>query len=174
MASKKYKGNLVFFVYLGYTVHVLLIYNLPMTTETFSFSSTLSSAWRTIKTHIKFLAPAVLATGVLMIVLQLLQNASESSVAGSIIVTIITVLVGIAITLGWANVMLKLVRGSKATWIDFKTHYTTWGHYVVAQILFSILVLIAFGLVMGPLFLLMVAAIFLDYGTIYVYPVDCY
>lgn len=128
-------------------------------TETFSFSSTLSSAWKLIKSNFKFLALAVLATGALYFILNVLQGAAERSVIGTIIVFIITFVVGVMITLGWVNVMLRLIRGNSNKWQDFKTKPRLWANFIVAQVIFMVLVFLAAILIAAPIVMLIASPV---------------
>jgi uncharacterized membrane protein len=55
-----------------------------------------------------------------------------------IIFTIISIIVSIAISLGWAKVLLRLIRGESVSQGDFKTNFRNWKGYVVAQIIYTI------------------------------------
>jgi len=108
-------------------------------TETFSFSSTITSAWNLVKTNWRFIVPATLVTALILLVMQVVQAmADRGPNLVAFLVTVIAVVLGIAITLGWANVLLKMIRGISQTWHDFKTDYRLWGHYFVAQIVYSL------------------------------------
>lgn len=122
--------------------------------ETFSFSSTISSSWKLIKTHAKFVTTAVLAGAIIFIVLQILSNATERSLIGSVLMTIISIVVGAMISLGSAQAILKLIKGSASkTWHDFKTDYRTWGHFIVAQIVYGLFTIGSLIILFAPIVL---------------------
>lgn len=120
-------------------------------TETFSFSSTLGSAWKLIKSHWKFLAPAVLATIAIFVVIQMIQGLADRHWAPSLIMTVVSIIVGLAVALGWAHVMLKLIRSGHATWNDFKTDVKLWFPYFVARVITGLFVILAVILMVAPI-----------------------
>lgn len=122
-----------------------------MIETTFSFSSTISAAWKLIKKEWKFLILAVLATVAVFIVLQVLKSVSEHHIIPSIIVTLVSIIVGIAITLGWTNVVLKMIRSGRATWSDFKTDTRSWPHYFLARIIYGIFMVAAVIIILLPI-----------------------
>ncbi len=104
-------------------------------TET--ISSILERSWETYKKHWKLLIPATVITIVLAVLNQTVQKIETRPII-AIIVTIIAILITIGITLGWAQMVLRLLRTKKSSWKDFKTSLRIWKHFVVAQIIYNV------------------------------------
>jgi hypothetical protein len=104
------------------------------TTNTFSNRQMIKAGWHIFKSHWKFIWLAGLATAIIQIVLQLIQNSANSNVGKhlifSLIVFIFVFVIGIIITLGWSKVLLALVRSTPATWNTFKTEPNVWLQYI--------------------------------------------
>ena len=139
-------------------------------TENASFTNTLEPSWKLVKNHLKFLLPAIVGSAVIFILLQEFQNRAENHTILSLVAFIVSTIAGIAISLGWSNVILKFVRHSHATWSDFKTDTKIWVHYFLARIIYGIGSLVAMSIAAVPLFmsiyLSMHTAVFLIIGTI--------
>ncbi len=121
-------------------------------THKISGPTLITSAWVTFKKHWKFIIPAVVTTGVLMAALQLLQKATENNIVSSLITGLISVVIGIAITLGWSRVLLLLVRHQHADWNSFKTDPKHWFAFFLARLLyglFAIVPMIVFSISLG-------------------------
>ncbi len=139
-------------------------------TETFSFTATIQSSWDLVKKHLKFLLLSTIASAVILIVLQELQNLTEGHGILSVLAMIFSTIVGIAVSLGWTQVVLKLIRHEKATWVDFQTDTKIWVHYFIARIIYGIGSLIAIIMAAVPVFMLIFLSMnnvgFLIIGTI--------
>lgn len=122
--------------------------------ESLSLVTALKSSWVLIKKHYKFLAPAFLATAAVFFLLQLLQNYTEGKLVLSIVAMIISTVKGIAITLGWSQVVLKLIRTSTVDWRDFQTDTKLWLHFFIARIIYGLFTAIALVIAVLPVFLL--------------------
>lgn len=128
--------------------------------ETFSFSSTITRSWKLIKNNAKFVALSIIAGALIFIILQMLTSISERSMVGSLLVTIISIIVGTAVTLGATQAILSLIKGDATkTWLDFKTDYRIWGHFIVAQIIYGIIIVVSLLVLFVPLFLWIVGII---------------
>lgn len=113
----------------------------------FSLTSFVSGAWQTFKTHWKFIILAMLATGLVQIILQILQRGGERSGAfSSLIASVVVGFMGIIIALGWSRVLLGLNRDNAATWDTFKTDSKVWLQYLKV-ILWYLAYLIGYGIV---------------------------
>jgi len=106
-------------------------------------SSLLSTGWATFKKSWKFIVPASILTLLIVIILRVIQNSLDRHMGIGIIFTIISIIVSIAISLGWAKVLLRLIRGESVSQGDFKTNFRNWKGYVVAQIIYTIFKVIA-------------------------------
>jgi hypothetical protein len=129
-------------------------------TETFSFTATIQSSWDLVKKHLKFLLLSTIASAVILIVLQELQNITEGREILSIFAMILSTVVGIAVSLGWAQVILKLIRHGKTTWSDFQTDTKIWVHYFLARIMYGIVSLISVTIAAVPVFMLIFLSIY--------------
>ncbi len=115
----------------------------------FSISSAISQSWKLMKTHYRFLIPAVILSGVITGIMQLLSTKTEHMVIASLIVTVISIIVSLALTVGWTNVILKLIRGTSQEWQDFKIHPKIWGKVLLGQMIIIIpIVIIAIAIFM--------------------------
>lgn len=114
-------------------------------------SSLLSAGWATFKKNWKFITSAALLTMVIMIVLQVVKGATDRHIIASLVMMIISVVVSIAIALGWAKVLLNLVRNDSAQWDDFKSKIKNWKGYIIAMIIFNLYKIIPVVLAL-PLF----------------------
>lgn len=128
-------------------------------TERISGPSAVSSAWGVFKKNWKFIVPAVLATVVLYSVLQVLQRSAQEHIFLSLIIALIATVVGIAITLGWSNIVLKLVRNHSVDWNNFKTSAKSWFPYFLAQIIYAAFMFAAALVIGAPLILILGSAI---------------
>lgn len=115
-------------------------------------SSLLSAGWAIFKKNWKFIISAALVTVVIMIVLQIIQDATNRHFGASLIMTIISIIASIAITLGWSRVLLNFVRNGSAQWNDFKSKLKTWKGYIIAMIVFNIYKIIALLLILPFVF----------------------
>lgn len=129
-------------------------------TETFSFTATIQSSWDLVKKHLKFLLLATIASAVILIILQWLQSLTENHGILSFLVVIISTVGGIALSLGWANVILKLIRHGKAIWSDFQTDTKIWVHYFLARVMYGIVSLISVTIAAVPVFMLVFLSIY--------------
>lgn len=103
---------------------------------TFSISSFIKSGWQTFKTNWKFIVLAVLATGVIEMILNTLQESfkrSSMSIA-SFVVSIFVTVIGLIISIGWAQVILALNRNGSANWDTFKTNRVIFLRYIKSMI----------------------------------------
>lgn len=128
-------------------------------TERISGPSAVSSAWSAFKKNWKFIVPAVLVTVVVYVVLQALQQNSQQHVFLSLIVALIATIVGIAVTLGWSNIVLKLVRNHSVDWNDFKTNTKSWFPYFLARLIYALFMIVAALVIGAPLILILGSAI---------------
>ena len=121
-------------------------------TETFSFSSTISSAWKLMRRYWRFVIPAAVAAAAVMMFFQWLQGITEGRGLSSFFASLIALIFSVAIVVGWSNVSLKLVRGTSGAWNDLKTAPRIWAHYFVAKFLAGIATMAAIILIVTPLF----------------------
>lgn len=143
------------------------------TQTSFSFSEVFHQGWATFKKHWKFIVPAIIATAILNIVLQLIQN--KVNIDGGLIaffVNILFIFIGLLITLGWAKVILQLNRSDFGGWKNFKTKPTIWwlfiktlvwyliyffGYIIITTVIFIILTIV--GMITDVYWLFITAAI---------------
>lgn len=112
----------------------------------FSASQALSQAWKLLKGNAKFFASAILLSIIILGVIQFLTAKTEHIAIVSFLVTVISVIVSLALTIGWVNVVLRLIRGTSQKWEDFKTEPKIWGKVFVNQILISFPIIVAIAL----------------------------
>ncbi len=129
-------------------------------TETFSFTATIQSSWDLVKKHLKFLLLSTAASAVILLVLQELQNLTEERGILSILAMVLSTVVGIAVSLGWSQVILKLIRHGKTTWHDFQTDTKIWVHYFLARVMYGIVSLISVTIAAVPVFMLIFLSIY--------------
>ncbi|HQV64945.1 MAG TPA: DUF975 family protein [Candidatus Paceibacterota bacterium] len=118
-------------------------------TERISGTSAVSSAWNIFKKNWKFIIPAVIVTGIVYAILQVLQTSVQERAFPSLIIALIATIIGIALSLAWSQIVLKLIKGNHNGWNDFKTNPKTWFSYFVARLisgLFMFLAILVFGL----------------------------
>lgn len=127
-------------------------------TAPFTSSTSLSAAWKSFTAHWKFIIPATLATTITIILLQVISKSLERHWLPSLIVAVIATIAGIAITLGWTNISMKLNQGHGVDWSDFKTNKRSWGHYFLARIIYGVFTLGAMLLILIPVLLLLLTA----------------
>lgn len=108
-----------------------------------TISSLLSTGWAIFKKNWKFIVSAALLTIVIMIVLQIIKGATDGHIIAGLVMMIVSIIFSIAISLGWAKVLLRLIRGESVSQGDFKTNFRNWKGYVVAQIIYTIFKVIA-------------------------------
>lgn len=113
-----------------------------------TISSLLSTGWETFKKNWKLIVSAALLTVVIMIVLQIIKDATDRHFIGGLVMMIVSIIVSIAIALGWSKTLLNLIRNGSAQWDDFKTNIRNWKGYVIALIIFNIYKVIAVLLVL--------------------------
>ncbi len=134
-----------------------------MNTQTsFSFGAMITSGYHLFKKHTKFIILAGLATVIVQILLQLIQNGARMNRGGFIeILTMFFVgLIGLLIAIGWSKVFLKLTRNQVALWNDFKSEPKLWlvfiktylwylayflAFAIAAVIIFALLAIIGFS-----------------------------
>ncbi len=121
-------------------------------TERISGPSAVSSAWSAFKKNWKFIIPAGIVTVVVMILLQTLQKSVQDSPILGLIFALVSVVIGIAIALGWSQVILKLVRHQHVDWNSFKTNTNTWFPYFVSRLILGIFIFLSLLLIGIPLF----------------------
>lgn len=121
-------------------------------TEKISGPQAVSAAWKVFKKNWKFLVPALIATIAIMFVLQTLQKTVESKIILSLLVSVIAIIVGIMITLGWSKIVLKLVHNHEIVWQDFKTDTKTWLPFFLARLLIGIFMFAAIMIFALPIF----------------------
>lgn len=127
-------------------------------TKPFTSSASLSVAWKAFASHWKFIVPATFATAVTIILLQVISKSVERQPLLSLIIAIIVTIAGIAITLGWTNISMQLVRGHGANWRDFKTDKKSWVYYFLARLIYGFFTVAAMILIFIPFFLLFISA----------------
>lgn len=111
-----------------------------------SISHAFSEAWKLFKNKKRFLILAALVSGVIMGIVQFLTVRLEDSTIGTFIITIVSIIIGIAISLAWANTTIKVVRGNSQEWEDVKTPYQNWWKFFIAQLLYAIPLVLVFFL----------------------------
>jgi hypothetical protein len=97
----------------------------------------LKSGYQLFKHHAKFIILAGLATGVVQLLLQLIQNGAKAGRGNfviEILATLFVTLVGIIVSIGWAKVFLKIARGNGAVWNDFKSEPMLWLKFIKVYI----------------------------------------
>jgi hypothetical protein len=103
----------------------------------FPINSLLKESWNIFVKHWKFIITAGLATIVVNLILQAIQN-SVSYARGNFLISLLAiflvVLAGIIIKIGWSRILLDLVRSSAANWNDFKSKPTLWLQFVKAHV----------------------------------------
>jgi hypothetical protein len=116
----------------------------------------IKSGYHLFKSHAKFIILAGLATVVVQLLLQLIQDGAQTNRGGmlvGLIVGLFVALIGIIITIGWSKVLLKISRGEGAVWNDFKSQPALWlrfikgylwyiGYFVVYAVVASIIFII--------------------------------
>lgn len=101
-----------------------------MNTQSFSFNAMLKTGWSVFKNHWKFILGAGALTIALYLVMNILQTRLDTIPVISTVFSFFTVLVGIILTLGWAKVLLSLIRNHDTRWETFKTKPRIWLQYV--------------------------------------------
>lgn len=102
---------------------------------TIPISESIKSAWHIFKKNWKFIVLAVLATGVVQVILNFVQRSAENSgIVINLIASVFVGIIGIIIALGWARVLLSLVRNDSANWDTFKTDQSVWIRYIKVMI----------------------------------------
>lgn len=124
----------------------------------FTSSTSLSAAWKAFASHWKFLVPTTIATAIILIVLRIATRALENHWLPMLIVTVISIIAGVAITLGWTNITMRLVRSHSVALHDFKTNKKSWGHYFLARIIYGVFTVAAMILILIPVLLLIISA----------------
>ena len=125
----------------------------------FSIGGLIKSAWRILKNNLGFIILSGIATAIIEIALNIIQNSSQRGLTtgvhggfGALIVVLLTtifvVLVGIIVSIGWTKVMLHLTRSGSAHANDFKTAPAIWVRYIKAYIWYiAYLIAYVFGAV---------------------------
>ncbi len=120
----------------------------------FSNSQMLSQAWKLFKVNYAFILPAVFVSGLVLILMQFLTVKTESTTILSVLVTLLSIIVSLALSIGWAQVILRLIRGNSHTWHDFKTQPKIWGKVFVTQLLFIVPTIITIAVILVIAFLI--------------------
>lgn len=120
----------------------------------FSNSQVLARAWKLLKSEYKFLLPAVAISGIILGLMQWLTVATDQMMVVSFLVTVLSIVVSLALTIGWTNVIIRLIRGNSQTWNDFKTKPKIWGKVFLVQLLIAAPTLLAIGLILLIAFLI--------------------
>lgn len=128
-------------------------------TERISGPSAVSSAWGDFKKNWKFIIPATLLTAVVLIVLQIAQRSVQESIVLALIVALAATIIGIAITLGWSKVILKLARTHHADWNDFNTDKGSWLSYFLARVIYGLFMFAAAAVIGIPMLLILGSAV---------------
>lgn len=105
-----------------------------MNTHTFSFGPMLRSGWETFKKNWKFILLAGIATIIIYFLVNIVQMQFESILLISLLFSLVGILVGIVLTIGWTKVFLTLVRNTTAQWETFKTQPVIWLRYIKTYI----------------------------------------
>jgi hypothetical protein len=115
----------------------------------------ISRAWGTFKNYWKFLIPAGIITTLISWGSQFVSRIGERQ--GSIFIIllgfIVSILVSIIISLGWTQVLMRLVRNGNPDWNDFKTKSTLWGRYILVNILYFLCIIPFFLVFLGSVVL---------------------
>lgn len=127
-------------------------------TAPFTSSASLSAAWKAFASHWKFLVPTTIATAVIVIVLRIATEASQHHWLPTLVLTVISIVAGIAITLGWTNVSMRLARSHSVVIHDFKTNKKSWGHYFLARVIYGFFTIASMILILIPILLLIISA----------------
>lgn len=135
--------------------------------ESFSIMSVLKTAWEKFKEHFIFLW---ILGGVYMgsvIFLSLLGERFEESAFLSLIITLITIVFGTIVQLGFIKALLELVSTNeeKGIAIVFSQYHLFW-RYLVASILFQFLIIFGFILLIIPGVYFMMKYQFFSYAMI--------
>ncbi len=119
---------------------------------TFSIQSFIKSGWQTFKTNWKFIVLAALATGVIEMILNALQEAFKRSSMGtaSFVVSIFVTIIGLIIAIGWAQVILALNRNGSANWDTFKTNRIIFLRYIKSMIWYVLYFIMWTVIVVAP------------------------
>ena len=114
----------------------------------------IKSGYHLFKNHAKFIILAGIATALAQLALQLIQSASQlNRGGGSLLASLFVGLIGLIITIGWAKVLLKLVRGDGANWNDFKSQPEVWLRFIKAY-LWYIGYMVAYGFIIALPFII--------------------
>jgi hypothetical protein len=113
-----------------------------MNTQPFQFGSMLSHGWESFKKHWKFILLAGLATAVIYFLMNIVAMRLESFVVLSLVFSLVTILISIIITLGWAKIFLAITRNNHGQWETFKTKPAVWLRYVKTYIWFVLYLLV--------------------------------
>lgn len=127
-------------------------------TAPFTSSASLSAAWKAFVSHWKFLVPTTIGTAIILIILRVATRALENHWLPMLVFTIISIVAGIVITLGWTNISLRLVRAHSIDLQDFKTNKKSWGHYFLARLIYGVFAVVSMVLILVPMLLLVISA----------------
>lgn len=120
--------------------------------------SLIKNAWHTFKTHWGFIWVAGIITIIIEIALHLIQQASQRGsghVLLDAIAMLFVVLIGLIVSLGWINVLLKMIHGDTLSRRSFTTSPQIWLRAVVAT-LWVFGFIIVFGILAALPFIILV------------------
>jgi len=125
--------------------------------NTIPIKDSIKSAWHIFKKHWKFIILAIIATGLVQVILNLIQRgAAGSGVFISLVASVFVGIIGIIIALGWSRVLLAFIRHDSANWDTFKTKSSVWIRYIKVMIwyilyllMWAVAVVLPFGILMG-------------------------
>ena len=86
----------------------------------------ISSGWATFKKNWKFIILAGLATLIIQAFFQVIQRNLREHIFAMLLASIVMMLLGIIISLGWSKIFLSLNRTGSATWATFETSRAEW------------------------------------------------
>jgi hypothetical protein len=131
-------------------------YNEAAMTETmaapkkgFSIKDALRSGWEAFKSQWSFYVLAVIATAAVLFVINALTGIS-TNIGVIIVVTLASWILQVLITLGWITIFLKAAKGEQVGWPNFQDNVQVWWKYILANILYQIIVGIGFLLLIVP------------------------
>ena len=122
--------------------------------NTFSLSSFINASWKIFKRHWKFLVLLWLATGIVQLFLQFIEQSSEHGhieIVLRIVAMIFVAIISIMISLGWANTTLSLVRQDKGQWSQFETEPGAWLRLIKVSLWF-VLYMVVWSVIAAAVF----------------------
>lgn len=122
-----------------------------MNTHTFSIKEALAFGWKTTWDHFKFFLTLLAISFIVCLAFNGLIAISSQASSSLLPLGLGLVILAIVMKIGWIRIALDFVRGDKLpTWNDLFSHYSLFFPFILASIIFNIIVSVGSFLLIIP------------------------